>query len=222
MKGNLQPTQGTLNDFYDERDKIAGKAKVKLTPKNLIQNEKYQAMSSFMSGYNKASRNGSQKQQRLDRRMLQMMLEDFGEGDYTEGEEYVMKLYDSTKNDKVFKTTFPKAEFTANVKVGKKKVKKEVLLDANTYAQFCADISNMREKVRILVRDMGLDDVTAASFLESAYTDIDADMKAKYAEMYGKDPVAVEDSSKKTEVSKQDQTRFNDAYEEALNNEIWK
>lgn len=202
----------TLDRFYNDRDAAKKTADRKPAAKNLMVNEKYQTMSSLMSDYNKVSRLGNEEQQRLDRKMLQVILEGFDEGEFTEGEKYVMSLYDATGNDDVFVSSFPGAELRSTKTEKGKKIITEVTLDANLYVEYCAEISRMREAVRVLIRDLGLDETAAAELLAKEYKNINADIKEKYLEKYG---VTSEVKAEKKEV-KFDERAYKKAYEAEL------
>ncbi len=218
-----------LNNFYDDAEKAEKELSRRDTGENAASNEKYSKMKNFMSSFNKLSKTGSEQQQRLDRKMLQIMLEGFDGKELSAGEKYAARLYDNTGIDEVFKSTYPKPEFSETIKKGKKKHVYTVSLDSNLYAQFCSDIDDMRERVRVMIRDLGLDDKDAAFLLSECYTAINNEVKARYLTRYG-----VSDSNIKYKQQKQkDEEKIikeqkaklkklsDDAYEEKLNDLIY-
>lgn len=206
-----------LNDFYEGRNRAEARLGIEANGENRLVNERYKVLGSFIKSYNKQSRNGSEEQQRLDRKMLQVILEGFDEGKFSEGERYVMKLYDATGNEAVFVSSFPGPTFsTTTIKKGKKFVT-EAVLDANAYAEFCNEISEMREAVRVLVKGLGLDESDAADFLAKEYSNINSDIKEKYLSIYGTTVEAVAEKQEK----KFNQKAYEKAYEEELNRRIY-
>ena len=174
-----------LDDFYEGQDNAKKRMGLDDNGENRLVSEKYAVMESFIKSYNKLSRSGSEEAQRLDRKMLQIMLEGFDEGDISEGERYVIDLYNETGNDDVFVSSFPGPEIKdTSTKKGVKTIT-TANLDANLYAEYCADIESAREKVRVLVKNLGLEATAAAEFLSKEYRNINADIKEKYLEKYG-------------------------------------
>lgn len=198
-----------LNDFYDKKDEVIGNANSKATAENLLLKEKYETLGSFISSFNKQSRNSGQQQQRLDRETLQIILEGFNPEELTEGEKYAMTLFDATGNKDVFNTTYPRPELkSTKTKKGKKTVT-TASLDANTYAEFCKDISDMREFARVMVKGLGLDETTSTELLIKEYDSINESVKEKYLEKYGK--------SEETKVEKKEIKYDEKAYDKAFN-----
>ena len=128
--------------------------------------------------------------------MLQIILEDFDEGEFSEGQEYAARLYDVTKNEDVFMKSYPSAELKETKTKKGKKVVTTAVLGANEYAEYCADIEEAIEGVRVLVKNLGLDDASAAAFLAKEYTNIKSDIKAKYLEKYGKTEEVIPEKKK--------------------------
>lgn len=174
-----------LDNFYEGAERATARIGIDDTGENRAVNEKYQAMYSFITSYNKQSRSGDDKQQRSDRKLLQIMLEGFTPDELSPGERYVAYLYDVTGNDDVFKNSLPKPEFR---ETRSKKGQKYVIsanLDTTTYAQYCSDIAAMREEARVFVMSLGLDDYEAVTVLIKCYDSINAEMKSRYLMKYG-------------------------------------
>ena len=74
-----------------------------------------------------------------------------------------------------------------------------------------------REAVRVLIRDLELDETDAAEFLAKEYDSINDDVKAKYLSLYGKTEETVAEKKEK----KFDEKAYEKAYEDALNNKIY-
>lgn len=174
-----------LNDFYEGRDNASKRLTAFDTGENRAANEKYQLLGSFISDFNKQSKTGTPEQQRLDREMLQMILEGFDEGDFSEGQKYAARLYEATKNGDVFMKSYPSPELRETKTKKGKKTTTTAILGANEYAEFCADIDEAVEATRILIKNLGLGDAEAAEFLAKEYQNIKSDIKAKYLEKYG-------------------------------------
>ena len=198
FKADARYSTDLLNNIYDGKERALKRLSVSDTGENRIVSEKYSVLSSFISSYDKVSRLGNEEQQRLDRKMLQVILEGFDEGKLTEGEKYVMSLYDETGIDDVFISTFPSFELrSTKTKKGKKTIT-SATLTANQYAEFCADIETAREKVRVLIKGLGLDSTDAAQLLAKEYKNINADIKEKYLEKYGVQEVEKVEKKKTT------------------------
>jgi hypothetical protein len=206
-----------LNDFYKGRDRAEARLGIEANGENRLVNERYKVLGSLISGYNKQSRTGSEEQQRLDRKMLQVILEGFDEGNFSEGEEYVMKLYEATGNEAVFVSSFPGPKLRETETKKGKKIITTAVLDANVYAEYCNEISRMREAVRVLIRDLGIGETEAAELLAKEYSNINDDVKAKYLSLYGKTEETVAEKKEK----KFDEKAYEKAYEDALNNKIY-
>jgi hypothetical protein len=174
-----------LDDFYAGKESAEEILGIGDTGENRAVKEKYSKISNFMSGFNKLSKTGSEQQQRLDRKMLQVMLQGFDGKELSAGEKYAARLYDNTGIDEVFKSTYLTPEFSTDVKKGRKKHKFTVSLNSNLYAQFCSDIDDMRERTRVMIRDLGLEDKDAAFLLSECYAAINKEIKERYLVRYG-------------------------------------
>lgn len=199
-----------LSDFYDGRDKSEKELALNNTGTNKVNYARYLATSNFITGFNKISATGSEKQQRLDRQMLLDLLLGFNDRELTEGEIYLANVYDETQDEDVIKLNFPSNElksktFTEN---GKKYVI-TASLGANEYAQFCADISNARESALVFIKGLGLSEEEAAVVISDTFKSIDDEYELKYLDLYGS----------KQEVSKEEVT-LSDSEREAYKKSV--
>ena len=218
-----------LNNFYDDAKKAENELSRRDTGENAASNEKYLKMKNFMSSFNKLSKTGSEQQQRLDRKMIQIMLEGFDGKELSAGEKYAARLYDNTGIDEVFKSTYPKPEFSETIKKGKKKHVYTVSLNSNLYAQFCSDIDDMRERTRVMIRDLGLEDKDAAFLLSKCYTAINDEVMSRYLTRYGESDSQLKYKQQKQKdeekIIKEQKDKLkklsDDAYEEELKRLIY-
>lgn len=177
-----------LNNFYEGRELAEKKLGIDDSSENKVIDAKYQSVGTFISKYNKASKNGTGDQQRLDRRMLLTMLDGYDGSELTEGEKYLIHVLDETQNEDLLKLNYPSNEFKSKqFKVNGEKFKTEVSLGANEYAQMCSEIDSARAKALLFIKDYGFSEEEAAVYIVDAFKAIDEEYEAKYLDLYGKD-----------------------------------
>jgi hypothetical protein len=177
-----------LDNFYEGRELAEKKLGIDDSAENKIISAKYQSVGTFISKYNKASKNGTGDQQRLDRRMLIEMINGYDGSELTEGEKYLIHVLDETQNEDLLKLNYPSNEFKSKqFKVNGEKFKTEVSLGANEYAQMCSEIDSARAKALLFIKDYGFSEEEAAVYIVDAFKAIDEEYEAKYLDLYGKD-----------------------------------
>ena len=177
-----------LDNFYEGRELAEKKLGIDDSAENKIISAKYKSVGTFISKYNKTSKNGTGDQQRLDRRMLIEIINGYDGSELTEGEKYLIHVLDETQNEDLLKLNYPSNEFKSKqFKVNGEKFKTEVSLGANEYAQMCSEIDSARAKALLFIKSYGFSEEEAAVYIVDAFKAIDEEYKAKYLDLYGKD-----------------------------------
>ena len=210
-----------IDNIYDGKEKAEKKQGLFDSGDNMAVIERYSVMSSLITNFNKASRQGSDKQQRLDRELLERVLTDYDANKLTEGQEYAAYLYDLVGSEKLFESSFPKPTYSdTRTKDGKKHVT-TVNLDANLYMQFCDEISQMREEVRLFIKSLGLEPEEASAILIKSYDAIDKEVKARYRRLYGKCETGYIYKPESSKSAEELAVGVSDKFEKLTKEELW-